>query len=120
VDEANFDNVRQAILEITSTSSRSSKPAIYGMVAAAEVRRLRPLSGTLAQNDAAQLELAAAEMAQAAADLVCLEREIMTLSKSGADAALMGAKEAARSEVRRRRWRRWGRWRRCCWRWRRW
>jgi alpha-amylase len=100
VPESQWDAVRSAILDITASSSRSSKPAIYGMVAAAEVRRLRPLSGTLAQNDAAQLELAAAEMAQAAADLVSLEREIVSMTKSGQDANALAQKEAARSEVR--------------------
>ena len=53
----------------------SSLPAIYGVAAEAEVKRLRPLS-TGADGDAAALELAAAEMAQAAAQLVAVEREV--------------------------------------------
>lgn len=116
VPESNWDNVRQVILDTTSSSNRSSKPAIYGMVAAAEVRRLRPLSGTLAQNDAAALELAAAEMAQAAADLVTLEREIVSLAKAGADAGTMAQKEVRAPRPPPRWSARWRAWRRC---WRR-
>ncbi len=54
-------------------------PAIYGIVAAAEVERLKPLMGQAAQNEVDSLELAAAEMAAAAAELVAREREIIHL-----------------------------------------
>lgn len=74
-----FEEVRSRILTVTATTSRSSFPAIYGMVAAAEVERLKPLMGQAAQNDVDALELAGAEMAIAAAELVAKEREIITL-----------------------------------------
>lgn len=38
------------------TTSRSSRPAIYGVVAAAEVSRLRPLSEEGAQDEVTTLE----------------------------------------------------------------
>lgn len=95
-----WEEIKQQILGITSTSSRSTKPAIYGIVAAAEVKRLRPLSSnTSAQNDAASLELAAAELAQAAAELVAIERDIMKLAKKNADATSLAVKESLRSEA---------------------
>ncbi len=90
--------MRKSITALTSSSSRSSKPAIYGVVAAAEVERLRPLSasGPNANNDAGSLELAAAEMAHAAAELVALEKDILRSSENGADASLLAAKETSR------------------------
>ena len=51
-------------MKLTSSSSQSSRPAIYGIVAAAEADRPRPLSGAASQDEVATLELAAAEMAQ--------------------------------------------------------
>lgn len=54
-------------------------PAIYGIVAAAEVERLKPLKGQAAHNEVDSLELAAAEMAAAAAELVATERDIIEL-----------------------------------------
>ncbi len=90
------------ILSMTSNSSRSGIPAIYGIVAAAEVERLRPLSGmngAEAQSEVQSLELTAAEMAQAAADLVAREREILALKSKGADVRVLAAKETARQEA---------------------
>lgn len=88
-----WDTVRSQILSLALSSLRSSKPAIYGVVAAAEVERLRPQAST---NNAAALELAAAELAQAAAEVVTLEREIQELAKKGADSSVIGLKEQAR------------------------
>ena len=62
--EVDFEELREEIIKLTSSSSQSSRPAIYGIIAAAEVDRLRPLSGTASQSEVATLELAAAEMAQ--------------------------------------------------------
>lgn len=45
IPEDRFKEVKDLILSMTSTTSnRSGMPAIYGVVAAAEVERLRPLS----------------------------------------------------------------------------
>lgn len=77
--ESLFEEVRQKILDVTSNSSRSNKPAIYGIIAAAEVERLRPLAGVGAYSEVSALELSAAEMAQAAAELVSRERGILAL-----------------------------------------
>lgn len=97
--ESEFDAVRDEIIKLTSSSSQSSRPAIYGIIAAAEVDRLRPLSGSASQSEVATLELAAAEMAQAAAELVATEREILRLRDKGADAKLITSREALRSET---------------------
>jgi alpha-amylase len=73
VPEPRFQDVKTLIMTMTSTTNRSGQPAIYGVVAAAEVERLRPLSELstgAAQSEVSQLELTAAEMAKAAADLV--------------------------------------------------
>lgn len=100
VPQEHWDSLRSQILALTSSSSRSSQPAIYGVVAAAEVQRLRPLSGAAeAQNEAAALELAAAEMAAAAADLVMLEKEMIKMHKKGADSDLLAQRESARAEA---------------------
>ncbi len=89
------------IMGMTSATSRSGRPAIYGIVAAAEVERLRPLSQNTAaaQSEVQALELTAAEMAQAAADLVAREREILSLKNKGADNGILAAKETARQEA---------------------
>ncbi|KXZ47781.1 hypothetical protein GPECTOR_33g663 [Gonium pectorale] len=99
VPESQFAAIREHVLSVTASSSRSSMPAIYGIVAAAEVERLRPLRGQAASNDVDALELAAAEMAAAAAELVATEREIIALRTDSADSRLLQAKEAARTEA---------------------
>ena len=90
--------MRQQILEMTSSSSRSTRPAIYGIVAAAEVERLRPLSGIVSTNEVQTLELAAAEMSQVAAELVATERDILRLRSKGTDERTLAAREAMRAE----------------------
>lgn len=99
VPESHFDEVRAQILSMTASSSRSSRPAIYGIVAAAEVERLRPLSGAGSHDEVQMLELAAAEMAQAAAELVATERDILRLRAKGADGKALAAREAQRTET---------------------
>ena len=74
----------------------SAPPAIYGVVAEAEVRRLRPLFQG-GQGEAAALELAAAEMAQAAARLVEAERRCAAARPR--DAAAVAATQAIRTEA---------------------
>ena len=81
-----------------ATGALSAPPAIYGVVAEAEVRRLRPLSSGLDVGGAAALELAAAEMAAAAADLVSVEREVAAAAASR-DAASAAAAVSRRTEA---------------------
>jgi alpha-amylase len=76
----------------------SAPPAIFGVVAEAEVKRLRPLSSGVDVGEAAALELAAAEMAAAAADLVSVEREVAAAAASR-DAAAAAAAESRRTEA---------------------
>ncbi|MEW5307360.1 MAG: hypothetical protein WDW36_009764 [Sanguina aurantia] len=98
--ESLFEEVRRKILDVTSSSSRSNKPAIYGIIAAAEVERLRPLAGVGAYSEVQALELSAAEMAQAAAELVSRERGILALREAkNPDARLIAAQEAGRAEA---------------------
>lgn len=79
VPENLFPDIESKIFALTSITSRSTKPAIYGIVAAAEVERLRPLVGKGAKSEVQILELSAARMALAAAELVAKELEILTL-----------------------------------------
>lgn len=99
LSEDRFEKVKEEIMKLTSSSSQSSRPAIYGIVAAAEADRLRPLSGAASQDEVATLELAAAEMAQAAAELVAVERDILRLREKGSEAKILTAREAFRSET---------------------
>ena len=97
--EDQFETLKRKVEAFAHSSSRSSKPAIYGIVAAAEVERLKPLTGANSQNDVQALELSAAEMAQAAAELVAKEREIISLRGRNADGKVLAAKETARAEA---------------------
>ncbi|KAF5840255.1 glycoside hydrolase superfamily [Dunaliella salina] len=103
VPESSFRDLKTLILSLTRTSNRSGMPAIYGVVAAAEVDRLAPLSamGGGAQDEVSSLELSAALMAQAAADLVAREREILDLSQpeKGTSVREMSVKERGRKEA---------------------
>ncbi len=67
---------------LAASSSRSSKPAIFGAAPAPEEQQRRPL-GSAREGDAVALEVAAAEMAQAAANLVAIERSIVALNEKG-------------------------------------
>eukprot|EP01026_Neomeris_dumetosa_P067015 TRINITY_DN6517_c0_g1_i8.p1 TRINITY_DN6517_c0_g1~~TRINITY_DN6517_c0_g1_i8.p1 ORF type:complete len:559 (-),score=98.34 TRINITY_DN6517_c0_g1_i8:29-1705(-) len=96
-----WDETREHILRLTAGSSRSRKPAIYGIAAAAEVSRLRPLSVDDTDGGAAALELAAAEMAQAAANVVQVEKSIesITMRNGEGDKALLDKLNAEKAEV---------------------
>ncbi len=124
--EGRFDSIKNQILSFAASSSRSGKPAIYGIAATAELQRIKPLSedsnlevwvflvvcaqhkGAHStqhihnpyQNDALQLELAAAEMAEAAALLVAIERDLAIMAATASsDPLVMSTKEAARAEA---------------------
>mmetsp|Transcript_30415 Transcript_30415/g.76674 ORF Transcript_30415/g.76674 Transcript_30415/m.76674 type:complete len:713 (+) Transcript_30415:508-2646(+) len=80
----------------------STRPIIYGIVAAQEVERLRPLSESNngPGGPSAALELAAAEMSQAAANLVAVEREMMGLiKKEEMTEDVLKEKESKRAEA---------------------
>lgn len=98
IPESDYEGIRASLLASCSSTSRSSKPAIYGVAAKAEIRQLRPssMSPAAMEDDAAALELAAAEVAQAASLLVSLERDI--ISAGGAKDA-SGIKERERTEA---------------------
>lgn len=57
------------------------------------------MSGTANEGDANALEAAAADMASAAASLVSLERDIMTMTANGAGGADLATKQAERAEA---------------------
>ncbi len=44
IPESEWDSIKASVLAMCASSSRSSKPTIYGLAAEAEIRRLRPLS----------------------------------------------------------------------------
>ena len=44
VSPERFADIKSSLVAICSTSTRSSKPAIYGIAAEAEIKLLRPLS----------------------------------------------------------------------------
>eukprot|EP00798_Chlamydomonas_sp_ICE-L_P005716 gene5716-19000_t len=81
--ETEFESIRSIILSTLSSTNRSNKPAIYD------------------SSDVQSLEFAAAEMAQAAAELVAKEREIIHIrkKKKSIDAIAMTEKETARAEA---------------------
>ena len=101
VPEPAWEGVRGALAALwggVGGGALSTMPAIYGVAAEAEVKRLRPLS-TGAKGDAAALELAAAEMAQAAAQLVAVEREVQAAADLllAAEAGGAGAQRSSAS-----------------------
>lgn len=102
LQESTWNAISDQILVFAAASSRSGKPAIYGVAAQAELQRIRPMpDGSNLESDALQLELAAAEMAQAAAALVSIEREIAAATSSGTktDEMQMRTWEGNRSEA---------------------
>ena len=68
---------------LAGSSSKSSKPAIFGAAPAPDDGGPRRPLGSAREGDAGALEVAAAEMAQSAATLVAIERTIMALSEKG-------------------------------------
>ena len=87
LSESRWPEIKNHISEACSNTNKSSQPAIYGVAAAAEITKLRPMvqemvadeglsSEQAAEVSAVQLELAAAEMARAAAEMVRLERDL--------------------------------------------
>lgn len=76
------ESLLRARLLSTLKGSRSAVPAIYGVAASVEAQML---SQRASESTTAALELAAAEMATAAANLVAMEREISQLQSANVD-----------------------------------
>ena len=77
------DSIRESVLQmLAASSSKSSKPAIFGAAPVPEDTQRRQL-GSAREGDAVALEIAAAEMAQAASNLVAIERSIISLTEQG-------------------------------------
>eukprot|EP01024_Parvocaulis_polyphysoides_P023642 TRINITY_DN21843_c0_g3_i3.p1 TRINITY_DN21843_c0_g3~~TRINITY_DN21843_c0_g3_i3.p1 ORF type:complete len:697 (+),score=155.82 TRINITY_DN21843_c0_g3_i3:52-2142(+) len=96
LDQERYDETREHILQLTAGSSRSRKPAIYGIAAGL---RLRPLSIEATEGSAAALELAAAEMAQAAGRLVQIENQIIGIKNRQGEKQLLDKLSAERAEA---------------------
>lgn len=96
--EEHWGLLRDQLLSVLGGSLRSSKPMIFG-IPTAEGAGEAAAPRVASLDDANALENAAAEMAQAAAALVAMEREIVTLAASGADATMLAAKAGERSEA---------------------
>lgn len=91
-----WPRLKQQLLVALGSSTRSSKPSIFGMAAEADTSTFSALASA---GDPDALEAAASEMASAAAALVSVERAMLALGQDGADAALLAAKQAERSEA---------------------
>lgn len=75
-------------------TSRSSKPAIFGVVEAEET-----ITVIASEEDLAALEVSASEMDAAVRALVNAERELIMLAESGADPTAMKKKQLERAEA---------------------
>ncbi len=92
-----WDSLRDLVQRMAASSKVSTQPAIYGQLAAADVLRLKgEAPAGLTTGDAVALELAAAEMAQAAAEFVALEKEMDVLRSKNADGSIIALKDNAR------------------------
>merc|ERR1719421_285482 len=76
LSESRWPDVKSHISEACSNSNKSSQPAIYGVAAAAEITKLRPMVQEMVAEEGLSSEQAAAEMARAAAEMVRLERDL--------------------------------------------
>ncbi len=84
IPESQWEDVRNSVIQsLAGSSSRSSKPAIFGAAPAPDDGGPRRPLGSAREGNAVALEVAAAEMAQSAATLVAIERTIMALSEKG-------------------------------------
>ncbi|KAF8066365.1 AMY2 [Scenedesmus sp. PABB004] len=100
VPKDKWEGLRDLVQNMAATTKVSNQPAIYGQLAAADVMRLKgEAPAGLTTGDAVALELAAAEMAQAAAEFVALEKEMDVLRAKGADGGLIALKDTARQEA---------------------
>lgn len=96
LDPGSWPALKQQLLIALGSSTRSSKPSIFGAAAAADTSTISVLTSA---GDPDQLEAAAADMASAAGSLVAIERSMLALSQDGAEPAVMMAKQAERSEA---------------------
>lgn len=87
--------LQDQLSKIMTSSSRSSKPSIFGAAVVDEV----PMAGAASAEDANELERAAQEMAEAAAALVRAEREFLASVEKSVDEATMLMKQTERGEA---------------------
>merc|ERR1719421_1556403 len=112
LSESRWPDVKSHISEACSNSNKSSQPAIYGVAAAAEITKLRPMvqemvaeeglsSEQAAEVSAVQLELAAAEMVRLERDLNAAQRWVGSADspEGKIDAQNLMSLETARSEA---------------------
>ncbi|KAI7837097.1 hypothetical protein COHA_009095 [Chlorella ohadii] len=85
-----WPTLREQLLTALLGSTRSSKPSIFGAVAEADTSTLGSLTSA---GDPDALELAASEMASAAAALVSIERSMLQVTADGGDAAVLASKQ---------------------------
>ena len=97
IEEDDWVSIRDHLLSACSNSSRSSKPAIFGVAAESEETKQRPMSVatveeelTNIENTATELEAAAKEMQQSAADLVRIEQELASTKRAAQAVAVDG------------------------------
>mmetsp|Transcript_13195 Transcript_13195/g.27873 ORF Transcript_13195/g.27873 Transcript_13195/m.27873 type:complete len:729 (-) Transcript_13195:1725-3911(-) len=98
IEETEWGSVRDHILGACSASSRSNKPAIFGRAAESEETKQRPMMSVAAveeelsniENTATELEAAAKDMQQSAADLVRIEQELAETKKAASAVAVDG------------------------------
>lgn len=84
IPEQQWEDVRNSVTRmLAGSSSKSSKPAIFGAAPEADAGGPRRPLGSAREGDAVALEVAAAEMAQSASTLVAIERTIMALAEKG-------------------------------------
>lgn len=98
------ESLLRARLVSTLTGNRSVRPAIYGVAASveAEILTQQGRSSSVGEGSALQLEIAAAEMATAAAGLVALERELSDMKSADIEGIAENAileKEVLRQEA---------------------
>ncbi|PRW34079.1 glycoside hydrolase isoform A [Chlorella sorokiniana] len=91
-----WGTLREQLLTALLGSTRSSKPSIFGAVAEADTSTLGSLTSA---GDPGALEVAASEMATAAAALVSIERAMLQVTADGGDPAVLAAKQADRAEA---------------------
>ncbi|GAB4823092.1 hypothetical protein N2152v2_010138 [Parachlorella kessleri] len=97
IPESDWEPIKQQLLAVLSSSSRSSKPAIFGIATMDEDDS--QVTAIASEGDAAALESAANEMASAATRLVSVERDILAMLANAADVAALAAKQSERAEA---------------------
>ncbi len=96
ISEDRWAGLQEQLARAVTASSRSSKPSIFGAAVEEDVTVVAASASTEAANE---LEVAAAEMAEAAAALVRAEREFLAAAQAGAEQATLLVKQTERGEA---------------------